>query len=247
MRCLTSHTTPCIYIHYWPSVLSNHSGPTPATLGCGGASHFFSWSINMFVFVILRIPSAYIHICSTRTAATVTPLATSLVWIHRGSPYAGPNFPVCLTTQLFRRRVFINRPECVLGVVWTASLTRRSRCTPSLNQLFIYCLWILWNILSCVLLSSCKPLRDPTVIRSCTAVCKHGYVPRSGSRNKSVLHELHCRDVRTCVASWGASIAHSLQRLGLTCDGPVNVCSSVGRNRPAVLMTAQQATHMKYR
>jgi hypothetical protein len=165
MRCLTSHTSPCIYIHSD----SQFSRTTAAKRGCGGASHFFSWSINMLVFDILRIPSSCIHICSARTAATVTPPATGRVWIHR-SPYAGPNFPVCLTTQLFRWRVFINWPECVLGVVWTASLTRRSRCAPWLNELFMHYLRVLWNILSCVLLSSCKPIHDPTAIRSCTAV-----------------------------------------------------------------------------
>ena len=69
-------------------------------------AHIFNWPIDISAFDILRIPSPSIHICNNHTAATVTPLATGLVWIYRGSPYGGPNFPVCLTTQLFRWCVF---------------------------------------------------------------------------------------------------------------------------------------------
>ena len=117
----------------------------------------------------------------------------------------------------------------MLGIVWTANLTRRSRYTPCLNHLFIFYLQVLWNILSCFLLSSCNAFRNATAIRSCTSMCRRGYIPRSVPRNKSVLHDLHCCDVRACLTARGASIAQSPQRLGLTCGGWVNLCLSDGR------------------
>ena len=187
MRCLTLHTAACIYIYFWKWVLSNHDGPAAATRGCGRASRVFSKPISMLVFHILRVPSEGIHICSACTAATGIPLDTGLIWIQRESPYAGPNFPVLLTIQLFKWCVFFNPPECVLGTVWTATLTRRSRCTPCLNQLFIFYLRVLWNILSCFFIFE---LQKRFVILTWfiavpTALCsRHVYVPRIVSRKQ---------------------------------------------------------------
>jgi len=40
-RSVTLNKTPCLYIHFWKWVVSNHGGSTKATCRCGRVWHVF--------------------------------------------------------------------------------------------------------------------------------------------------------------------------------------------------------------
>ena len=147
VRCLTSHTTPCIYIYFWQffptmTVQQRQHGEAVGRRTCL-VGRSACWSCIVCEFVVGA---------SVFVKRALQPLASH--WLRARYDYIERvraldwTSPVLLTIQLFRWRVFINPAECVLGIVRTASLTRRSRCTPSLNQLFVFYLQVLWNILS---------------------------------------------------------------------------------------------------
>jgi hypothetical protein len=166
MRCLTSHTTPCIYIYFWqffPTTTVQQRQHGDAV----GRRTFLVGRSACWSFIVCE----FLVGTSVFVKRALQPLASH--WLRAQYEYIegvralDRTSPVLPAIQLFTWHVFINLPECVLGIIRTASLTRRSRCTPSLNQLFVFDLQVLLNILSYFLLSSCKALRDPTVIRSC--------------------------------------------------------------------------------